>query len=165
MEKACQNVAFIKAGQIVKSGETIKIIKECTSSSFKIIVSDSSKLFKIIENMDNLIRASISGVNSFTIKIEKDSIDRIQSEIERIAQTNGIEVYSFEKANTLEEAYKTIMNEESNQAAALPLGGVSSSLTPGASISSRQYLMIVLDGNNYKHSSGGEQSLRLVRMR
>jgi ABC-2 type transport system ATP-binding protein len=112
MEKACQNVAFIKAGQIIKSGETIKIIKECTSTSFKIIVSDSSKLFKTIEKMDNLIRASISGVNSITIKIEKDRIDRIRSVIERIAQTYGIEVYSFEKANTLEEAYKTIINEE-----------------------------------------------------
>lgn len=112
LEKACHNVAFIKAGQIIMSGTAINIIKEYTSTSFRIVVSDSKGLFKVIENMRGLISASISGINSITIRIEKDSIDRIQPEIERIARSYGIEVYAFEKANTLEEAYRSIMSEE-----------------------------------------------------
>jgi ABC-2 type transport system ATP-binding protein len=112
LEKACHNVAFIKAGQIIMTGSAINIIKKYTSTSFRIVVSDSNKLFKVIENMRGLISASISGVNSITIRIEKDSIDRIRQEIERIAGSYGIEVYSFEKANTLEEAYRSIMNKE-----------------------------------------------------
>jgi len=110
LERACHQVAFIKAGRIVELGSVLDIIDAYTKEVFKIITSDSKSLFSAISNVKGISQPRITGANAITIRIEERSIEDIRSEIEKIAYSMGVQIYAIEKAATLENAYRGIMD-------------------------------------------------------
>ena len=110
LERACHQVAFIKSGRIVKRGSVLDIIDEYTKEMFRIITSDSKSLFTAISNVKGISQSRITGANAITIHIEERSIEDIRSEVEKVADSLGIKIYAIEKASTLENAYRRIMD-------------------------------------------------------
>lgn len=109
LERACHNVAFIKQGQIIEAGSVPEIIRKFSSSTFRIVASDCEGLLMQIAGIHGLVRPSISGANTITFSIENKSITEIQSDIEHVASAAKIKIYAVEPAQTLEEAFKVIM--------------------------------------------------------
>jgi ABC-type multidrug transport system ATPase subunit len=110
LERACHQVAFIKAGRIVERGSVLDIINAYTKEMFIIITSDSKSLFSAVSNIKGISQPRITGANAITIRIEKRSIEDIRSEIEKVADSLGARIYAIEKAATLENAYRGIMD-------------------------------------------------------
>ena len=109
LEKVCHNVAFIKQGQIIEIGSVPEVIHKFSSNTFRIVTSDCEELLKHITSIHGLVRPVISGANTITFSIEHKSIDEVQSEIERVAFAVKIKVYAIEHVQTLEEAFKVII--------------------------------------------------------
>jgi len=112
LERACHNVAFISAGRIVEKGSVIETIKKHTANSFRIVTSDSRGLFKALDGKPGLRDAVITGANTITVSVDKNQLNAIKAEVERIAESLGIKIYAFEQAGTLEDAFKEIMRDE-----------------------------------------------------
>jgi ABC-type multidrug transport system ATPase subunit len=110
LERACHQVAFIKAGRIVERGSVLDIIDAYTKEMFRIITSDSKSLFSAISNVKGIFQPRITGANAITIHIEGRSIEDIRSEVEEVADSLGVQIYAIEKAATLENAYRGIMD-------------------------------------------------------
>jgi ABC-2 type transport system ATP-binding protein len=109
LERACHNVAFIKQGRIIEAGSVPDVIRKFSSSTFRIVASDCDRLVLQIAGIDGLVRSSISGANTIIFSIENRSITEIQSDIERVASEVKIKIYAVEPVQTLEEAFKVIM--------------------------------------------------------
>jgi len=110
LERACHQVAFIKAGRIVERGSVLGIIDAYTKEMFRIITSDSKSLFSAISDVKGISQPRITGANAITIRIEERSIEDIRIEIENVADSLGVQIYAIEKAATLENAYRGIMD-------------------------------------------------------
>ena len=110
LERACHQVAFIKDGRIVKRGSVLDIIDEYTKETFRIITSDSKSLFSTISNVKGISQSRITGANAITIHIEERSIEDIRSEVEKVADSLRIQIYAIERASTLDNAYRRIMD-------------------------------------------------------
>jgi ABC-type multidrug transport system ATPase subunit len=109
LERACHNIAFVKAGRVVERGTVLEIIEKHTEGWFRIITSDSVAIFQAIEGISGLADASISGANAIIVKLDLDRLKDIQSKIVKISQSLGVKVYAIEKALSLEDAYRGIM--------------------------------------------------------
>ena len=110
LERACHQVAFIKEGRIVERGSVLDIIDAYTKEMFRIITSDSKSLFSAISNVKGISQSRITGANAITIHIEGRSIEDICSEIEKVADSLEVQIYAIEKASTLDNAYRRIMD-------------------------------------------------------
>ncbi|MGY5877287.1 MAG: ABC transporter ATP-binding protein [Candidatus Thorarchaeota archaeon] len=116
LEKACHNVAFLKRGYVVKKGRVLDIVKEHTQTAFRVVTSDPQELYRAMEGFSAIIRIEITGVNTITLRGAVEDQSALRSEVTRVANQYGIEVYAFEEISTLEEAYKDIMDEGTHSA-------------------------------------------------
>jgi ABC-2 type transport system ATP-binding protein len=112
IERACNHVGFINRGRIIEVGETREIIKKYTESSFRIVTSDSRKLLEVVQDIPTVIRATISGINTVTLKIEPATCNDTKEMIRQIAEEFGLCIYAFEVADTLDETYKSIISDK-----------------------------------------------------
>jgi ABC-2 type transport system ATP-binding protein len=112
LEIACHTVAFISKGRIIEAGKIPDIIKKHTKEKIRLRTSNPLKLLEEIKHIQHIDRVEITGATSITISIEPRHIDFLKSEIEKCAKSLSIEIYAFEDAETLVDAYKEIMMDE-----------------------------------------------------
>lgn len=112
LERACHGVAFIRAGKVVEKGSVIDIIREHTKRRFRIITSDSKTLQGALKDIPELLEATVTGVSTVSVVLDKGNLKTVQARVEEIAESLGIKVYAFEQADSLEDAYKEVMRDE-----------------------------------------------------
>lgn len=111
LEKACNSVAFIRAGKIVESGNVRDIIQQWTQRTFRVVCTEPKRLQKSIQSQD-ITSSTISGVNTLTITLGQGNIDAVKHDIDAISEELGITIYAIEKSSTLEEAYREVVRDE-----------------------------------------------------
>jgi ABC-2 type transport system ATP-binding protein len=111
LEKACHNVAFIREGKIIESGNVRDIIQQWTQRTFRVVCTEPKRLQKSIQSQD-ITSSTMGGVNTLTITLGQKDIDAVRHDLEVLAETLGITIYAIEKASTLEEAYREVVRDE-----------------------------------------------------
>jgi ABC-2 type transport system ATP-binding protein len=111
LEKACHNVAFIRAGKIIESGNVREIIQQWTQQTFRVVCSEPKRLRESIQSQD-ITSSTVSGANTLTITLAQGEIDVVKHELDNLAEKLGITIYGIEKASTLEEAYREVVRDE-----------------------------------------------------
>ena len=112
LERTCQSVAFMKEGRIVEIGLTKETIQKHTESRYRIVTSDSRKLYEGIGDLHGIIRSKITGINTVTVIIKPNKLESFKTDAQRIASDLGITIYAFEVAESLEDAYWEVMQDE-----------------------------------------------------
>lgn len=109
MDKLCQSVAFIKSGQIVEKGEIFGLLEKHTSDRFRVGCSDQRKLMEALERTPHVTAISPSGVNRVLFSIAGATLSDVWTLMNQVAKEYGIEIFGVEKASTLEEVYKDVV--------------------------------------------------------
>jgi ABC-2 type transport system ATP-binding protein len=110
LEKACQSAAFIREGKIIERGNVRDIIQQWTQRTFRVVCTEPKRLQRSIQ-LPEITSSTISGVNTVTITLGRGNIEAVKHYLDVLAETLGITIYAFEKASSLEEAYKEAIRE------------------------------------------------------
>ncbi len=104
LEKACTHVAFIHRGKIVEQGKTLEVIRKHTGNRYRILCSDSSKIVSKLREITGVTSVRSQGPNTVSITVTGDST-KVRGKIQATAQSLSVELYSMERAATLEDAF------------------------------------------------------------
>jgi ABC-2 type transport system ATP-binding protein len=108
LERACTHVAFMKSGQVIESGRINEVILRLTRSRYRVICSESHLLIDKIREIDGITSARTLGPTSISLETEIN-YDDVKTRVEHIAASLDVTVFSFEKAATLEDAFREVL--------------------------------------------------------
>ena len=112
LEILCHDIAIINKGRIISGGSLPETVAHLTKGLYKIISSDSRRLFEDLHLMELFNNAEITGANSITFRIDPDALTKAEKDIQDAAKARGIKIYSIERADSLEDAFREVVLHE-----------------------------------------------------
>jgi len=112
LEVLCHDIAIINKGRIISGGSLPETVAHLTKGLYKIISSDSRRLFEDLRSMELFNNAEITGTNSITFRIDPDALTKAEKTIQDAAKAIGIKIYSVERADSLEDAFREVVLHE-----------------------------------------------------
>lgn len=112
LETLCHDIAIINKGRLVSGGPLPETVDKLTLGVYKVITSDAQQLFASLRSTKRYESAEITGANSIRMRIAPEEIESAEKGIQEIARRNGIKVYSFERADSLTDAFREAISNE-----------------------------------------------------
>ena len=109
LEKLCHNIAFIDAGRVIEKGPTGQIIDKHTSGLYNVVCSDPKSLIHAFEGNPDILVVGTSGIDAVTLCVKNLDSKSAREQIYHTAAQHDIELRTFTKANTLEDAYREVI--------------------------------------------------------
>lgn len=112
LEVLCHEIGIINKGRVVSGGSLPETVDQLTRNLFKIISSDSKALFEFLRTLEFIKNTEITGANSIRFRANHEQIEEIEKRIREIAQLRGIKIYSIERADNLDDAFREAIASE-----------------------------------------------------
>jgi len=99
----------IDAGHVIEKGPTGEIIDKHTSGLYNVVCSDSKSLIRAFEGDPDILVVGTSGIDAVTLCVKNLDSKSAREQIYQTAAQHDIELRTFTKANTLEDAYREVI--------------------------------------------------------
>ncbi|MGV9103483.1 MAG: ABC transporter ATP-binding protein [Promethearchaeia archaeon] len=110
LEKVCHYVAFLDNGNVIEQDSVQNILQRYTADRYRIVVSDPPRMVEQVRGISEVEHAEVAGANSLVMTAAAERIDAIWEEIQDISKSLSVQAFSFHRENTLEEAFKELVN-------------------------------------------------------
>ncbi|MBD3405635.1 MAG: ATP-binding cassette domain-containing protein [Candidatus Lokiarchaeota archaeon] len=110
LERVCHYLVFIDNGHVVESGTLLDIIKRHSTNRFRILASDSKKLYDILYLQAEFKDLLVAGSNIIMITADMELKDVVR-DIGAIAQSVGVEVYEISRSTNLEDVFRGVVKK------------------------------------------------------
>lgn len=109
LEKLCDNVVFIKEGELVVSGGIEEIVSEHSQNRYKVVSSDSIRLAEALRLKEGFHSVYPVGSRLVLFSYSGEDLKRIWLIVEKTAEEIGVTFDGLMKSESLEDAYREVM--------------------------------------------------------
>ncbi|MBD3159105.1 MAG: ATP-binding cassette domain-containing protein [Candidatus Lokiarchaeota archaeon] len=109
LERICDNVVFIKNGDVIGTGKTSDILSDYSHNRYRVTCSDSLRLAEALQEREEFQSIRALGTKVVTFTFEGENMARIWDNVEAICKEIKIDIDSLGKSETLDDAYREIM--------------------------------------------------------
>lgn len=112
LERVCHDIAVVRRGKVVTTGGVQETIRKYTTRRYRIVVSDPMKLIGVVQSVESILSAQITGANTITIRIDSEDVADVELRVRKAASSLNIHIYAIERAETLEDAFRELVLDE-----------------------------------------------------
>jgi ABC-2 type transport system ATP-binding protein len=109
LEKLCDNVVFIKEGELVASGGIEEIVSKHSQNRYKVVSSDPIRLAEALRLKEGFHSVYPIGSKLVVFSYSGEDIKRIWLIVEKTAEEIGVIFDGLMKSESLEDTYREVM--------------------------------------------------------
>jgi ABC-2 type transport system ATP-binding protein len=109
LEKLCDNVVFIKNGELVVKGAISEIVSEYSQDRYKVVCSDAIRLVETLRFKEGVHSIYPVGTRLVLFSYEGVDMKQIWAIVEKAAEESGVTMDGLMKSESLEDIYREVM--------------------------------------------------------